>query len=86
MFNAFLFSFFYSLFSKSEYRSSQIIFTNKLLINVDMKSDKAYARLQCYDIGEWCTVLIKWNTVWYILSRVFVFVVEQFDRDRDTRR
>ena len=49
MFNAFLFSFFFSLLSKSEFRSSQIIFTNKLLINVDA-NNKAYARLQCYDL------------------------------------
>ena len=51
MFNAFLFSFFFSLMSKSEFRSSQIIFTNKLLINVSVCGQKAYARLQCYDIG-----------------------------------
>ena len=57
MFNAFLFSFFFSLMSKSEFRSSQIIFTNKLLINVNTDGKKAYARLQCYDIGTYKVVL-----------------------------
>ena len=64
MFNAFLFAFFFSLLSKSETRASQIIFTNKLLINVDKGSigssshdeshhkTKAYVRLQCYDIDS----------------------------------
>lgn len=68
MFNAFMFAFFFSLLSKSEYRSSQIIFTNKLLVNVENDenqhqhqqhqnqkqhhSNKAYIRLQCYDIDS----------------------------------
>lgn len=67
MFNAFLFAFFFSLLSKSEFRGSQIIFTDKLLINVDTKQigssnhhdnghnkkkTKAYVRLQCYDIDS----------------------------------
>ena len=50
MFNAFLFAFFYSLLSKSEFRSTQIIFTNKLAI--DCKGGKVFARLQCYDIDS----------------------------------
>mmetsp|Transcript_20568 Transcript_20568/g.38503 ORF Transcript_20568/g.38503 Transcript_20568/m.38503 type:complete len:358 (-) Transcript_20568:731-1804(-) len=50
MFNAFLFAFFYSLLSKSEFRSTQIVFTNKLLIN--SKGGKIFARLQCYDIDS----------------------------------
>lgn len=39
MFNAFLFAFFFALLSKSEHRSTQIVFTNKLLINVDEITD-----------------------------------------------
>jgi hypothetical protein len=50
MFNAFLFAFFYSLLSKSEFRSTQIVFTNKLAI--DCQGGKVFARLQCYDIDS----------------------------------
>jgi len=50
MFNSFMFAFFFALMSKSEFRSTQIIFTNKLLVNIEQ--DKAYVRLQCYDIDS----------------------------------
>jgi hypothetical protein len=60
MFNAFLLSFFFSLLSKSEARGSQIIFTDKLLVNVgggrhgplQANQTEAYVRLQCYDIDS----------------------------------
>ena len=54
MFNSFLFAFFFSLLSKSEFRSTQIIFTDKLLVNVVDEHDdnKAYVRRQCYDIDS----------------------------------
>lgn len=63
-FNAFLFAFFFALLSKSECRGSQIIFTDKLLINVDKSNigssnhtedgtkTRAYVRLQCYDMDS----------------------------------
>jgi hypothetical protein len=52
MFNAFMFAFFFSLLSKSEFRSTQIIFTNKLLITTSTSDGQVYCRLQCYDIDS----------------------------------
>ncbi|VEU35914.1 unnamed protein product [Pseudo-nitzschia multistriata] len=71
MFNAFLFAFFYSLLSKSEFRSSQIIFTNKLLINIvegdKMEGNRAYVRLQCYDIDS-AHPLVEAHARMYVLD------------------
>ena len=75
MFNAFLFAFFFSLLSKSEFRSSQIIFTNKLLVNVDKgnnnkaegNGNKAYVRLQCYDIDS-AHPLVEAHARMYVLD------------------
>jgi Inward rectifier potassium channel C-terminal domain len=65
LFNAFLFAFFYSLLSKSEFRSSQIVFTNKLLIN--SHGGKVYARLQCYDIDS-AYPLVEAHARMYVLD------------------
>jgi len=67
MFNAFLFSFFFSLLSKSEFRSTQIIFTDKLLVNVE--GNEAYARLQCYDIDS-CHPLVEAHARMYFLDHM----------------
>jgi len=71
MFNAFLFAFFYSLISKSEFRSSQIIFTNKLLVNVSksrrIEGNRAYVRLQCYDIDS-AHPLVEAHARMYVLD------------------
>jgi hypothetical protein len=88
MFDAFLFTFFFSLLSKSEYRSQQIIFTNKLLVNVEHDeqqnqqqqqqhpSNKAYIRLQCYDIGSAHT-LVEAHARMYFLDHRLKRVVSE---------
>lgn len=72
MFNAFLLAFFYSLLSKSEFRSTQIIFTNKLLINVidsntSIEGNRAYVRIQCYDIDS-AHPLVEAHARMYVLD------------------
>jgi len=51
LFNAFLFAFFYSQLSKSERRSLQMVFSDKLCINVSMDG-RVCASVQCYDIDS----------------------------------
>ena len=51
LFNAFLFAFFYSQLSKSERRSLQLVFSDKLCINVS-KDGRVCASVQCYDIDS----------------------------------
>ncbi len=51
LFNAFLFAFFYSQLSKSERRSLQLVFSDKLCINVS-RDGKVCASVQCYDIDS----------------------------------
>jgi hypothetical protein len=50
MFNAFLFAFFYSVLSKSENRSVQLVFADKICMFT--KNDKVYLKTQCYDIDS----------------------------------
>jgi hypothetical protein len=50
LFNAFMFAFFYSQLSKSETRSIQLVFSNKLIIGV--KDDQVYASVRCYDLDS----------------------------------
>jgi len=50
LFNAFLFAFFYSQLSKSESRSMQLVFSDKLCINVTHQN--VVATVQCYDIDS----------------------------------
>ncbi len=51
LFNAFLFAFFYSQLSKSELRSLQLVFSDKLCINLS-QDGRVYASVQCYDIDS----------------------------------
>jgi len=51
LFNAFLFAFFYSQLSKSERRSLQLVFSDKLCVNVS-KDGRVCASVQCYDIDS----------------------------------
>jgi hypothetical protein len=51
LFNAFLFAFFYSQLSKSERRSLQLVFSDKLCINIS-KEGRVCASVQCYDIDS----------------------------------
>ena len=48
MFNAFLFAFFYSVLSRCENRSSQLVFSKKLCIGT--RGEKVFAWSRCYDI------------------------------------
>ena len=50
MFNAFLIAFFYSQLSKAENRSIQLIFANKLCVNVT--NGRVYANIRCYDLDS----------------------------------
>ena len=50
LFNAFMFAFFFSQLSKSETRSVQVVFSNKLVINV--KENRVYASVRCYDLDS----------------------------------
>eukprot|EP00536_Pseudo-nitzschia_multiseries_P007331 jgi/Psemu1/195416/e_gw1.172.65.1 len=50
LFNAFLFAFFYSQLSKSESRSIQLVFSDKLCINVS--NQRVFATVRCYDIDS----------------------------------
>lgn len=50
MFNAFLFAFFYSILSKSENRSIQLVFADKICMFT--KNNKVYLKAQCYDIDS----------------------------------
>lgn len=50
MFNAFLIAFFYSQLSKAENRSIQLVFADKLCINV--KDGRVYANARCYDLDS----------------------------------
>lgn len=51
LFNAFLFAFFYSQLSKSERRSLQLVFSDKLCINVS-REGRVCASVKCYDIDS----------------------------------
>ncbi|VEU35912.1 unnamed protein product [Pseudo-nitzschia multistriata] len=50
LFNAFLFAFFYSQLSKSESRSIQLVFSDKLCINIS--NHRVFATVQCYDMDS----------------------------------
>jgi hypothetical protein len=50
MFNAFLIAFFYSQISKAENRSIQLLFANKICINV--RHGRVYANARCYDLDS----------------------------------
>jgi hypothetical protein len=50
MFNAFLFAFFYSILSKSENRSVQFVFADKICMYT--KDNKVFLKAQCYDIDS----------------------------------
>lgn len=49
-FNAFLIAFFYSQISKAESRSIQLVFADKLCIN--MRRGRVYASARCYDLDS----------------------------------
>ena len=50
MFNAFLFAFFYTTVSKSEHRSYQLVFSDKICIRTE--NEKVYLKIQCYDMDS----------------------------------
>ena len=54
LFNAFMFAFFFSQLSKSEKRSVQLVYSNKLVIGVKEGSNdnKVYASVRCYDLDS----------------------------------
>jgi hypothetical protein len=67
MFNAFLFAFFYSILSKCENRSIQLIFANKLCINVS-KDGKICVSARCYDIDSMYPV-VESHARMYVVDR-----------------
>ncbi|OEU19051.1 hypothetical protein FRACYDRAFT_183433 [Fragilariopsis cylindrus CCMP1102] len=65
LFNAFMFAFFYSQLSKSETRSVQLVFSNKLIIGV--KDDQVYASVRCYDLDS-ANPLVEAHARMYMLD------------------
>lgn len=51
LFNAFMFAFFYSQLSKSETRSIQLVFSNKLVIRIN-DDNQVCASVRCYDLDS----------------------------------
>merc|ERR1711865_953737 len=67
MFNAFMFAFFYSQLSKSETRSVQVVFSDKLVISLDEDSNTISARVRCYDLDS-AHPLVEAHTRMYLLD------------------
>jgi hypothetical protein len=65
LFNAFMFAFFYSQLSKSETRSIQLVFSNKLIIGV--KDNQVYASVRCYDLDS-ANPLVEAHARMYLLD------------------
>mmetsp|Transcript_20144 Transcript_20144/g.56095 ORF Transcript_20144/g.56095 Transcript_20144/m.56095 type:complete len:320 (-) Transcript_20144:2111-3070(-) len=52
MFNAFIFAFFFVALSKSESRSSQVVFSDRMVIHTESQDNRIYAKVRVFDLDS----------------------------------